>query len=217
MDCQITPENRRRTLRQPWGWGGIAQFELSEKALHIRTEGAFTLQETTLPMHAIEPHPVMLRDFHGGWALGAAVCWAVAAVMAVLRYEVAAASGTPLTFTVAAAVAGAAAAVATAIAIHSARHVIIFHHRYSGGPAIVLDATRPSPESVEAFAAELDRFAHDVDGSGGGDHEQSLADELRKLARLNSEGALTDEEFLRAKAQLLEPDDRGSGGGWDPP
>ncbi|MBI3097997.1 MAG: SHOCT domain-containing protein [Planctomycetes bacterium] len=213
MDCQITPENRRRTLHQPWGWGGVAQFELSEKALHVRTEGFFTIQETTLPMHAIEPHPVMVRDFDRSWAIGAALCWMVASVLVMLRFEVAATTGAPLTFAAAAVGAGAAAIVTTAIALHSARHVIIFHHRYSGGPAVILDATRPSPESVEAFAAELDRFAHECDGPGSGDRDLSLADELKKLARLNAEGALTDEEFLRAKAQLLEPDERGSGGG----
>lgn len=56
-----------------------------------------------------------------------------------------------------------------------------------------------------ALRNKIDLAARDaVASDGGGEGPGELSSELERLAGLHQSGALTDEEFAQAKAQLLE-------------
>ena len=59
------------------------------------------------------------------------------------------------------------------------------------------DMARRSVASAQAQQAEMDSYIRSAAGSA------SSADELAKLAELNKQGVLTDEEFAQQKSKLL--------------
>ena len=59
------------------------------------------------------------------------------------------------------------------------------------------DMARRSVASAQAQQAEMDSYIRSAAGSA------SSADELAKLAELNKQGVLTDEEFVQQKSKLL--------------
>lgn len=76
----------------------------------------------------------------------------------------------------------------------------IVKKEFIGGSTVGLFGTRPTSEAIIEYECVPPDQAHDVDDA----HDDAdLAGQLERLAELHRSGALTDEEYAAAKAQLL--------------
>ena len=83
----------------------------------------------------------------------------------------------------------------------------ILHYR-NGGVAFAIPNNQPSKEAVAAFVAELsDRIKRAVPLTGPSAAD-GFAAQLLQLDELRQRGVLSDEEFAKAKARVLESGER---------
>jgi hypothetical protein len=73
----------------------------------------------------------------------------------------------------------------------------------AGESNVVLFTDKPTPQEFRSFVHSLKAA---ITRSGGGKliHGSSLGQQLHELARLRSLGDLSEEEFIKAKAMLLQ-------------
>ena len=86
--------------------------------------------------------------------------------------------------------------------IKQSYNIVLFQNPVTGGQ-LVLFADVPSQETVSAFVAKLQteiRLRKDDMPKG----KQTLPEQIKQLAQLHANGSLSDDEFDRAKRQLIE-------------
>lgn len=80
----------------------------------------------------------------------------------------------------------------------------VYYARNNGQSVLVVWNANPSQTVVDEFCAELTQRARRLDNKMRFKQSLSPADELRKLGELRKDGVLTEEEFVQAKAKVLE-------------
>ena len=192
-------------LRQRIGiFGGYAKYSLTDEGVQIVRRRLGSREDSFVPYGVMWPKFMWHRDIPVGWIVGSILVlggaavgwvWIIAKAITDPHSEVGVLAGLCVLFTL--------FGLPILYGVFANwRDLALVVNRYGGGYVLVLYGRRPGRTAVRDFLEELEQRIRDA-APLEPERKEGLVQELRRLAELHKEGALTDEEFTQAKKQLL--------------
>lgn len=87
--------------------------------------------------------------------------------------------------------------------------IVVYHSRFGGGAALIIEANTPDSESVARFRSELEkRIDLGTSNLASTKSSDSISAQILEIHHLVKQGILTEDEFTSVKARLLSGTER---------
>src|SRR3989442_10168245 len=175
------------------GWQSFEQRD--EETLHVKIKRAFTANEFSVPLTAINPKFSKLKRKPIKWFAAIFISGALAALWWLLCANALPDKMKAEPYAVAAVMFTAFFVVACYDYRVNSQNSVIFHNRFNGQPILVLWSDFPTKDQVDTFVSALADKAKVAGETWTRSRTKGVAEEIRQLKKLLDDGLITAQQF----------------------